>query len=668
MENGLQNGVHTNHDRDAPRVNGVNGGFIRSEPGLDKGKPGPDKGKGVHPPTINGNYLGSDHISDSKTNTMSADNAVQNGTAQTGAGTGANAMMKSMRLEELPDEIQHITTGIFPLGLLLFRLSQMTYNHLGDLIDALAELPITLAPNGVSEARPIGVPPEDTNPVSLEKKRRILEFIQGEHNKWVKALVLTEWSRKSDQVRMLIDLKGHLEQQLNRYGLALTDLINVKRELVFARVPPPDHKTALHVLSYGDVDWMPDFGYIEPPPVDPDEELELMESLNTLLEVRLTLEDFDKIPYHFRDYVVGAGRTTFRVEGEFEVDLTIADEDFDKQYWFLDFRFTFTPAPEEITEAMRNFLDVKVNDILATEGLSGCYSFLHEFTLTHKITEIRRQARELAKTRWVGSLMVEPLNRALSIQYWLPRPVAAPQTGLQNSGPQAGLKSWFIVGVHSGRKTGAVHEDPAATSYLSVRWFRDGKEVKDVDFSLDTADISAEKILKMIVGRHIEHVLRSIYNKLASFPRYKNREAPLQLSISKEEPSESQIVMQLSQKQTLVVKIDPMTGLFAVSPVARAVSACERALNTSRRNPAEDGYNLLERARWHYSMEELTRHGRSLGWEAQPLRVRPEELRPFIKTRDMYQPLWIRHMGWNPDWYVLVTMGLAGDRWWLVQV
>jgi mediator of RNA polymerase II transcription subunit 14 len=201
-----------------------------------------------------------------------------------------------------------------------------------------------------------------------------------------------------------------------------------------------------------------------------------------------------------------------------------------------------------------------------------------------------------------------------------------------------------------------------------VRWFRDGKEVKDVDFSLDTADISAEKILKMVVGRHIGHILTSTYNKLMSFPRYKDREAPLQLVVSKEEPSDSQLVMQLSKKETMVVRIDPVTGLFAVTPLARAVSACERALNTSRRNPAEDGYNLLERARWHYSMEQLTRHGRSMGWEAQPLRVRNEELKPLIKTRDMYQPLWIRHVGWRPDWHVLVTMGLAGDRWWLVQV
>jgi mediator of RNA polymerase II transcription subunit 14 len=664
MENGVQNGTHTNHDRDGPRVNGVNGGFIKSEPGLDKGKAVPDKGKGVN--TFNGSYDDTYIKPDSEANTMSAGDAVQNSTAQTGA--DADAMMKSMRLEELPDEIQHITTGIFPLGLLLSRLAQMTHNHLGDLIDALAELPIAPAPNGVSDSRTTGAPAEDTSPVSLEKKKRILDFIQGEHNKWVKALVLTEWSRKSDQVWMLIDLKGHLEQQLNRYGLALTDLINLKRELVFARVPPPDHKTALHVLSYGDVDWMPEFGYMEPPPVDPDEELELMESLNTLLDARLTLADFDKIPYHFRNYVIEDGRATFRVEGEFEVDLTIADDDFDKQYWFLDFRFTFTPAPEELTAAMRNFLDVRVNDVLATDGLAGCYSFLHEFTLTHKITEIRRQALELAKTRWVGSLTVEPLNRALSIQYWLPRPVSSPQTGLQHSGPQSSLKSWFIIGVHSGRKTGAVLPDPAATSYLSLRWFRDGKEVKDVDFSLDTTDISAEKILKMIVGRHVEHILTSMYNKLASFPRYKNREAPLQLALSNEEPSDSQLVMHLSQKETLVVRIDPMTGLFAVSPMARAVSACERALNTSRRNPAEDGYILLERARWHYSMEELTRHGRSMGWEAQPLRVRNEELKPLVKTRDMYQPLWMRHVGWRPDWHVLVTMGLAGDRWWLIQV
>ncbi len=114
-----------------------------------------------------------------------------------------------------------------------------------------------------------------------------------------------------------------------------------------------------------------------------------------MLSVRLTLDEYDKIPFQFRDYSISSGRVTFKVEGEFEVDLTIADEDFEKQFWFIDFRFLFQPAPAELSDRVRQFIEKKVNDALATDGLAGCYRFLHEFVLTHKISEFYRQALDL---------------------------------------------------------------------------------------------------------------------------------------------------------------------------------------------------------------------------------------------------------------------------------
>jgi mediator of RNA polymerase II transcription subunit 14 len=662
METGTQYGTRTNHDKGL-RVNGVNGGFVKSEPSLDKGKVVDDKGKGGNSPRPDGGH-NSSYPNNNKLHAMNAGYALQDGSTPTGA--GANSMVESMRIEELPDEIQHITTEILPLGLLLSRLAQISHNHLGDLIDALAETPIPQhQPNGLPDFRNTVV--EDNVPESLDKKKRILDFIQGLHTKWVKALVITEWSRKSDMVGKLIDIKGHLQQQLDLYPTLMWELAGVKRDLVYARLPQPDLKTALQVLSYGEVDWMPEFGYIEPPPLNAEEQLDWIENLNTLLEARLTLDEFDKIPHHFRNYTVDSGRVTFKVEGEYEVDLTIADEAFDKQFWFLDFRFAFTPAPEELTEATRNFLEIRVNDILATDGLAGCYTFLHEFTLTHKITEVVRQALELRRTRWIDSLRVERLHRSMSIQYWLARPQSAPQAGAQ-AGPPVNLKSWFLLGVHSDRKTEGSQHDPAATSRLYLRWFRDGKEVKDVDFPLDSSDIAAERILKMITGHHIEYILSSMYNKLASFPRYKNREAPLRLTISKTEPTQSQLVMQLSHEDDLVVRIDPITGSFALSPTTRTISMCERALNSNGKNPADEGHMLLERARWHYVMDELTRRGKSMGWVAHQPGLKHEELKPLLNTRDLHQTLWLRHLGWRPDWTVLVTMSSAGDRWWLVQL
>lgn len=647
MESGIQNGVRSNLDGVA-RVNGVNGGFVKTEPFLDKGKGIADKGNF---PMANGGHAANNIVS----STMDIDSPAQDGTAPAGSkALIEKSAMDLIRMDALPDEIQHITTGIMPLGLLLSRLAQISHNHLQDVIAELSTRPIAQNPaaNGTPDFR--NTTAEDTSPESLEKKRLLLNFIQDLHAKWVKALVITDWSTKSDLVGKLIDLKQHLHQQLDYYPAVLWEMANVKRDLVFARLPSPDLKTALEILSSGEVSWMPELGYIEPPPLSPEDQLEWVENLNTILSVRLTLDEYDKIPYHFRHYTVDSARVTFKVEGEFEVDLTIADDDFEKQFWFIDLRFSFNPAPTQLTEATRTFLEVRLNDILGTDGLHGCYKFLHEFTLTHKITELTRQALELSRGRWVDALKIERLNRAMSIQYWRSR-------------PNPSLKSWIIFGVHSGQDANGPQGDPARTSFLSLRWFRDNKEVKDHGIQLDSSDISVERILKTVIARHVDHILSSIYTKLSSFPRFSKHEASLQLTVSEEEPADSQLVMRLSHDDNLTARVEPISGAFALSPPTRLVLQGERHLNTNGKDPVDEGHIVLEKTRCVFTIDELTRRGKSMGWVRDQPGVKADELKPYLNTREAPQMVWIRRVGWKADWSVLVTLSLSGDKWWLVQ-
>lgn len=370
--------------------------------------------------------------------------------------------------------------------------------------------------------------------------------------------------------------------------------------------------------------------------------------------MRLSLDDYDNIPHHFRDYSISSGRVTFRVAGEFEVDLTIADEDFAKQFWFIDFRFLFAPAPKELSDKLRSFIEGRVNDVLETSGLRGCYEFLHGYVLTHKINEFTRQVAELTQGRWTETLKIERLNRAMSVQYWLCR-------------PSPGLKSWIILGTDSG-KTPNGYEDVTATSRLTLRWFRDNKEVKDCDIAFDHDDICAEDILKIVISRHIEHILSSIHRKLLSYPRFRSREASLSLETSLADPTASKLVMQLSHSESLTVRMDPLTGTFSLTPQSRIVQSGERNLNMSPKDPAEEGFILLEKTRCFYATEELTRRGKSSGWSGHLPPVKPEELKAMVGTRDPFHSLWLKRQGWGPEWFVLVTMSLGGDRWWLVEV
>jgi mediator of RNA polymerase II transcription subunit 14 len=151
------------------------------------------------------------------------------------------------------------------LSLLLTRLAEYSHAKLQEIITELAAKPLPQAlangnVNGTANGNGIlhNVPIEDTSPESLDKKTMLLNFTKDLHSRWVKALVITEWSRNAEEVGKLIDIRTYLAEKLELYHKTFWNLVQVKREMLFARVPSPDLKTALEVLSNGAVHWMPD--------------------------------------------------------------------------------------------------------------------------------------------------------------------------------------------------------------------------------------------------------------------------------------------------------------------------------------------------------------------------------------------------------------------------
>ncbi|KAF5530480.1 mediator of RNA polymerase II transcription subunit 14 [Fusarium mexicanum] len=564
-----------------------------------------------------------------------------------------NAAAPNKLMSDPAGEIVHITQGYIPLSKVLTRLAQSTHNALQDQIAALAKMPLPpAAMNGNSTVPNSDV--EDGSGENTAKKTSILNFAMREHRKWVKALVITEWSRKADMVSKLIDLRFHLQGQEVLFSGALDVMGHVKRDLTFARMPSPDLKTALQVLSTGEAAWMPDLSYIEPPPLTRQEQIQWISDLDTQLSLRLNLEDFDKIPYHFRNYEIDSGRVTFKVAGEFEVDLTIADEDFEKQFWFIDFRFAFEPAASSIPDGLKNYLEGQVNDILSKDGLLGCYQFLHELVLTHKLNELKRQASQLSRGSWTGTLKVEPLNRALAIQYWTSR--------TQLGSP----KSWILIAVNSGRKPNG-QPGPKSSSHLMAKWYRDNKEVKDTNISFDADNLSAETLLKTVIGRHVEFLLGSIHSRLQAFPRFQNRDAAMILNISHDDPATSFLSMQVGYKDSASLLVEPTTGVFAVKPHSKFTIQHEHLLNNGK-NPADDGATCLENVRCGVMEDELIRRGSTTGWTTKKSPMSKDELRSLTNTREWTKTIWLQRTGWDPNWFIMVLLSPSGDAWWLVDV
>ena len=389
----------------------------------------------------------------------------------------------------------------------------------------------------------------------------------------------------------------------------------------------------------------------------PEETLYWINEIEMHLHMRLQLQEYEAIPQPFKEYRIHDGRVTFTVPGEFEVDLTISDEDFDTQFWFLDYRPIFSPAASELSDGARQFIESRVNTLLEKEGLAGCYDYLHGLTLTTKIGEFARQAVELGSTGlWTHSLRVERLDRALSIQYWA---------------HTRGAPSWILLGVHSARSSEGAH-DPGTPSHLMLQWFREGKEVKDVEISFDPDTISVEDMLMTVISKHIEYLLSSIYNTLAKKPRYADKEGNLELFISPEDPTKSALTMQLVEGKHAVLCIGPWLGdFYFLDPSPTQLSWRQRF--NSLRNPAEEGPPSLERLRWMYVADHMKTQA-SADWTILSSPPAPsDEVKSMVHaqapaSREGFNAMWLRHASWDAQWFVMMTMSLGGDHWWLVEM
>jgi mediator of RNA polymerase II transcription subunit 14 len=384
--------------------------------------------------------------------------------------------------------------------------------------------------------------------------------------------------------------------------------------------------------------------------------LKTLENLNTLLSIRLNLHEYNNIPLQFKNYVIKSGRVTFKVAGEFELDLTIADEAPESQFWFIDFRFLFSPSLLEIPFGLRSHIEARVNAVLLADGLPGCYKLLHEMVLTHKVSEFRRQAIELARGKWIDGLKVEALNRALSIQYWVDR-----------YGKQ-GPKSWMLLGVHSGRRKDG-RPDPKATSHLFLRWFRDGKEMKDAEIPIDSVNISVETLLKTVIAKHINHILTVTYNELESRPLFGDGEASLSLSTSPDEPAESVLKVQLTSQEHLSVNLEPITGRFIFSPATMIIARMEGEFNSKSKDPVRDAHGYIETIRYRIVEYEIVSHALSVGWQKSnaPAPI-PEDILKSLFPRGTAALTWFRRPSWKKDWFMVVSLSMSGERWWLIEM
>ena len=178
-------------------------------------------------------------------------------------GDGADSAMSPENLTsvvgtiagQLPPEILHITEGYLPLSRLITRLAQDTFNGLNELINEMADMQ-PAQNNALPYMNGVGV--SQVSQINVQKKTRLWDFAQDRRAKFIKILVLSQWSRQADLVGKVIDLNCWLRTQKDIYKLAVDWVGELKRQMGPMKLPSPDLKTALEALSTGKAGWLPD--------------------------------------------------------------------------------------------------------------------------------------------------------------------------------------------------------------------------------------------------------------------------------------------------------------------------------------------------------------------------------------------------------------------------
>lgn len=529
------------------------------------------------------------------------------------------------------------------LGKLMIRTAEKCWVELDEVLKNMSSKSVA------QQAAPAnGATPEyDTDAVSLAKKRELMQFAQSQRDRFMKALVISDWAKDADAFAGIIDVNAHLGKLNACHAGATTAVGEMKLAMNQAKMPNPNIEGALELLSTGKSHGLPDFGYIAPARMSAKALLRTLRDMNVTLATRLTLHE--ELPEHFNDYTIADGRATFTVPGEFAVDLAVADEDPASPFFFIDLRFLFTPAPNQLNPQIQNICEAEVNKAIATNGLGGCYDVLHNFILTHKLNVLHSQVGEVVRSKWFESIRVERMRRSLILSYWTKRP---------------GRKSWVEFGIGSGRlQRDSIREKP--TPVISTRWFQRGVEAQHAELDIDWHSISLEDILLEVIARHTSSLLRHVKEDLEALV---GRKSGLEsdLTTSDHEPYDCRLVMKHPSLRTPVrCCIEPVTGQFSISPSTPATRHAQHRLNT---DPTADVPRRLATMLCASALELVDKQIATLGWLPVLDLARQDNVRQLFGEDVWQRKLFVPSKRWGASWAIAVTVGMGGSRWWIVQL
>lgn len=335
------------------------------------------------------------------------------------------------------------------------------------------------------------------------------------------------------------------------------------------------------------------------------------------------------------------------MDGEFELDLMSMVEDASDQFLFIDLKLLFSPAPVITTEsAFFARLKISVDSILREDGLEKCFTYLHNFTLTHKIDVLATQANELLRAGWAGSLRAEFAHRVLWVQYWTNRP---------------GKKSWIEIGVASNRpKDGKVTWRGPPIASITARWFREGVQVKDVDLEFDWNHLSLERMVKRVIALHTGHLLRTTQQKF-------NTTLITQTTLSETDPADCRLDVSVGTRScATTLSVEPITGRYNLRPATLLSSTAENVINRALDVSASATTitQLLARS----LLDSVQRYANQAGWQIVARQALRMEVVKAAVNLDVLRFTLFWPRGWSTDWALAAIVDTSGESWWIFEI
>ncbi|KAK5946719.1 mediator complex subunit [Knufia obscura] len=592
-------------------------------------------------PQANGNGAVTEGFSASPHGTKALENktATTNGITQPTLNVSSAPQAPSIKMDELPEEILEMLRRIpedayVPTSRLVERAAQECWSDLVALLDVLAKIQ-----NGEDMRNP-----EKRVKEEKDKKQKLWDFAEKHKQVLIKLLVILQWSPQSGENRVTIALNFYLHELRRSFISANDQLFEWINYIVTRHDAAPDLDTAMTILAAGRIENLPDLGYAQQRELDDRQILSTIRRLNSILQVRMMAEE--SIPPPLSEWHIHDGRVTFKVPNEFDLAVSVMDEDHNSKYLMVNVKFNFKPAPSVSQDLLDEITNI-VNAELATKGLVGAYNFLHELALSQKLKELHIQALNLTQGLWAGHLRIEMIKRTLVVQYWTRR---------------SSSKSWIELTLNSGRSS--LNHFP--TPFIGLRWMRHGKLVTNHDIELDLLHLSFENVLNQVIAQHTNFVFDGMYEKLGTSKLFADNELQMDQSLSSTDAFDCSLSIELSRISSIQVTCDPVGGNIVLSPASDRANRFQQELARSK-NIVEDFVKRFPALRCGLNQTVLTR-----AIQNTPLQVLAGRKPSSNEVRELFGPsalraVFLRQPEWSEDWLLAASFGADGDFWWLVH-